>query len=68
MGDNAPMTTTEPAKFQLGQTVHVRENRQWLTGIIIDLFVAPLSGQWVYVVGANGYYAEDVAEVQDDPA
>lgn len=39
---------------------------QWREGIIIDLFVAPVSGEWVYVVGGNGYYEADIRSLSDN--
>ena len=56
------------AKFHKGQTVYVRGERQWTTGIITDLFLAPVTGQRVYVVDGKGYYEPDVSELLDDPA
>ena len=48
-----------------GERVYVRHtygltSPEWRIGIITDLFLSPLSGQYVYVVAGCGYYQHEV--------
>lgn len=49
--------------FNRGELVNVRKNGYWLTGIVTDVFTAPVTGQEVVVVGGDGYYVEDVSRI-----
>jgi hypothetical protein len=53
--------------YQRGDLVWVRlEAGEWRRGIATDVFVAPITGREVVVVGGQGYYADD--DVIADPA
>jgi len=50
--------------FHRGQLVTCRqENGTWRQGIATDVFRAPITGQEVVVMGGDGYYTDDVREV-----
>lgn len=56
--------STAPTQFQRGQLVTCRqENGTWRQGIATDVFRGPVTGQEVVVMGGDGYYVEDVREV-----
>lgn len=64
------MDTPEPT-FSHGARVMVRHtygltNPEWRAGIITEMFVAPITGTWVYVVGGNGYYENEIRPVITD--
>ena len=51
--------------YHRGERVYVRHtygltSPEWRLGIITDLFVAPITGEWVYVVAGSGYYEHEV--------
>lgn len=57
--------------FKLGQTVNVRHtygltNPEWRVGIITDLFLAPITGGWVFVVGGCGYYEHEIRTLDQE--
>ena len=62
--------TAEPT-FSHGARVMVRHtygltNPEWRTGIITEMFVAPITGTWVYVVAGNGYYENEIRQVDTE--
>jgi hypothetical protein len=59
---------SEPQSFSRGDRVCARApwKTHWRIGIITDVFVAPVTGKLVYVIGGEGYYADEVTD--DIPA
>jgi len=64
VGD-AALLAALAATYHRGERVYVRHTYgltapEWRLGIITDLFVAPITGEWVYVVAGSGYYEHEV--------
>ena len=61
-----------PTMFRRGQLLLCRKEtglwQQWQPGICTDAFIAPVSGEIVYVVNGTGYYERDVVLADDEPA
>ena len=56
-----------------GERVNVRHSYgltapEWRTGIITEMFIAPITNTYVYVVAGNGYYEHEVRTWEDLPA
>jgi hypothetical protein len=62
-----------PPQYDRGERVNVRHTYgltypEWRTGTITDMFIAPITGTWVYVVAGCGYYDHEVRTYEDLPA
>lgn len=60
----------EEAAFDCGDRVLYRHDwkQAWGIGIIIDLFRAPISGQFVYVINGEGFYEHELTVDIERPA
>ena len=58
--------------YSRGERIFVRHtygltSPEWREGIITDLFVAPVTRTYVYVVAGCGYYEHEVRSWEDIP-
>jgi hypothetical protein len=56
-------------KWQRGDRICAKQpwSQTWKIGIVTDVFVAPVTEKIVYVIGGEGYYAEDVTDFVTEP-
>ena len=51
------------AEYDCGDRLLCKADYQqsWSIGIVTDMFRAPISGQYVYVINGTGYYEHEVS-------
>ena len=51
------------AEYDCGDRLPCKADYQqsWSIGIVTDVFRAPISGQYVYVINGTGYYEDEVS-------
>lgn len=60
---------TDTADYQIGEAVvYEAPNGEEYIGLISEMFVGPVSGQWVYEVHGDGFYADELRAVVPEPA
>lgn len=57
------------ATYQCGDKVYYRATAgvYWKQGVIVDMFPAPVSGRFVYVIDGSGYYEGQIGGIVEEP-